>query len=108
MRFRPERACRTAVVGAALLVAGATAAPAALSPFYQSIREIEAILDDQRVSEALDQGDPILSIGTTGDDVYEVRTSRCTLTITIVDVPGDPELMGPRKFDLRIGKPECQ
>ena len=108
MRFNPERTGRSAVVGAALLLAGTTAASAALSPFYQSIREIEAILDDQRVSEALDQGDAILSIATTGDDVYEVRTSRCTLTITIVDVPSDPELMGPRQFDLRIGQAQCQ
>ena len=51
---------------------------------------------------------PILSITTGGDDVYEVKTARCTLLVTIVDVPQDKPMMGPRQFDIEVGAADCQ
>lgn len=90
------------------IAAGASAAWAALPPYWQSAREIEAIVSDSRVHDALKYEEPILSISTTGDDVYELRTERCVLRVTIVDVPGESGVMGPRKFDLDIGAAECQ
>lgn len=108
MRMRTDRPAVTVAAAALALATGTMNAGAALSPYYQSVREIEAIVGDQRVSDALQYGEPILSIASTGNDIYEVRTSRCTLTVKIVDVPSDPEIMGPRKFDLQVGRADCQ
>ncbi|HET7716476.1 MAG TPA: hypothetical protein VFK86_12705 [Bauldia sp.] len=86
----------------------ATAAFAALPPFWQSAREISMIVNDPRVHDALKYEEPILSITTTGDDVYELKTSRCTLQITIVDTPQAEPMPGPRQFDLEVGEADCE
>ena len=99
-----------ALLVAPLLVAegGASTAQAALSPYWQSAREIAAIVEDGRVHDALRYVEPILSVTTTGDDVYVVRTERCTVTVTIVDKPVDGMIVGPRQFDLEVGEAECE
>jgi hypothetical protein len=90
------------------LAAMATPALAALPPYWQSAREISTIVNDPRVHDALKYEEPILSITTGGDDVYEVKTARCTLLVTIVDVPQDKPMMGPRQFDIEVGAADCQ
>ena len=90
------------------LAAGSTAALAALPPYWQSAREITTIVNDPRVHDALKYEEPILSITTTGDDVYKLRTPRCTLVITVVDVPDAEPMPGPRQFDLEVGEADCQ
>ena len=98
-----------AVVSASLLAAlGVGPALAALSPYYQSAREIGTIVDDERVHDALKYEEPILSITTGGDDVYLLKTERCKLTVTVVDKPDAEPMMGPRQFDLDIGEAECE
>ena len=83
-------------------------ANAALPPTWQSAKEIAAIVNDQRVHDALKYEEPILSVSVTAPDTYEVRTERCTLTVRIVDKPAKPGLMGPRQFDLAVGEATCQ
>ena len=69
-------------------------ARAALPPFWQSAKEITAIVNDARVHDALKYEEPILSVGVSAPDTYELRTERCTLTVRIVDKPAKPGLMG--------------
>jgi hypothetical protein len=107
MIFRAGRlATAGAVIGA--YAAAANSALAALPPYWQSSREISAIVNDPRVHDALKYEEPIVSITTGGDDVYELRTERCTLFVTIVDIPQDQAMAGPRQFDLEVGEADCQ
>lgn len=95
-------------IAATALAATVTSAAAALPPYWQSAREISAIVNDARVHDALKYEEPILSISTTGDDVYELKTPRCTLRITIVDKPLAEGMVGPRQFDLEVGQADCE
>ena len=83
-------------------------ANAALSPYWQSTKEIVRIANDERVHDALKYEEPILLIGVSAPDAYEVRTERCTLPVKIVDKPAKPGLMGPRQFDIEVGKATCR
>lgn len=98
-----------AIPVAAIVWGLATAsASAALPPYWQSAREIGAILDDPRVHDALKYEEPILSIATSGDDVYVLKTARCTVTVTVVDKPEAEAMVGPRQFDLEVGAAQCE
>jgi len=97
-----------ACIATIALAAGITVAAAALPPFWQSAREISMIVNDPRVHDALKYEEPILSVTATGDDVYELKTPRCTLLITIVDAPNAEPMLGPRQFDLEVGAADCQ
>ncbi len=102
---------RSLGVGAVVALAGAatgTAALAALPPYWQSAREIGAILEDPRVHDALRYEEPIVSISATGDDVYVLRTERCSVTVKIVDKPGSEPIAGPRQFDLEVEEAQCE
>ncbi|MEP0322858.1 hypothetical protein [Bauldia litoralis] len=105
--MRRKRTAVVAGLGMAAMLAGICSASAALPPYWQRAREIERIVGDQGINEALDSS-PIVSIAVTGEDIYEVRSETCRLTVTIVDVPQDEAMMGPRKFDLELGQAECQ
>ena len=78
---------------AAFVVFAPVAARAALPPYWQSAREITAIVNDGQVHDALK---------------YEVRTERCTLKVKIVDKPAKPGLVGPRQFDIDVGEATCR
>lgn len=98
-----------AIAGAGFLVLSAVLqANAALPPYWQSAREISAIVEDGRVHDALRHEEPILSISTTGDDVYLLKTERCTLSITIVDKPQAEPMVGARQFEIEIGEAICE
>ncbi len=94
----------TCVAGVLLVPVGARAA---LPPYWQSAREITAIVNDGRVHDALKYEEPILSVGVSAPDTYQLRTERCTLPVRIVDKPAKPGLMGPRQFDLDVGEADC-
>ena len=81
---------------------------AALPPNWQSAREIAGIVDDKRVHDALKYEEPILSIGSTAADAYEV-------THGAVHADGDGYLQdgetrphGARQFDLDVGEATCR
>ncbi|CAN5313402.1 hypothetical protein BH10PSE9_BH10PSE9_18420 [soil metagenome] len=84
---------------------------AALSPYYQSIAEIQRILADPRLGEAFASQEAIRSISSPKQDVYELKTEHCTVAVTVVDRPapaGQPMRAGPRLFDLQFGKAACK
>ena len=91
---------------AILFFSGVTAASAALPPFWQSAREISALVNDQTGHDALKYEEPILSVAVTGDDSYELRTPRCTLEITVVYKP--TKMVGSGEFDLQVGETRCE
>ncbi|MAW89179.1 MAG: hypothetical protein CMJ42_21885 [Phyllobacteriaceae bacterium] len=99
--FNPSR---PAIAAAACLFA--LPALAALSPWYQRQKELERIITDARVMEALD-AEPIDAIERTDEDEYRVYGGDCAVMVTIVDVPGGEDIMGPRRFDLDIGEADC-
>jgi hypothetical protein len=96
-----------AVLAGGLALLGAATAEAALPPYWQSAAEITTIVNDQRVHDALKYEEPVLSIATTGDGVYEIKTARCTLSVTIVATPDSEPMPGPRQFDIAVGEPGC-
>lgn len=98
------KACGAGFILAVLTVP----ALAALPPYWQSAREISTIVNDPRVHDALKYEAPIVSITTSGNDVYELKTERCTLVVTIVDKPLAEGMVGPRQFDLEVGAADCQ
>jgi len=97
---------RLLTAAAILFFAGVTAASAALPPFWQSAREISAIVNDQTVHDALNYEEPILSVTATGDGSYELKTLRCALSITVVYQP--TKMVGSGEFDLEVGEAQCQ
>ncbi len=98
-----------------LLLAAVTLLPlpayAALSPLYQSLREIETILHDPRLADAFANQQAVVSITSPATDTYELRTESCTVTVEVIDVPaeaGKPMIIGPRQFTLEFGQVQCQ
>ncbi len=77
----------------------AQAAFAALPPFYQSKKEIEAILKSEELSKALDSADLILKIEQ-NEKGYLITTNKHTLQVDIA--PKQNRMPGPMQFTLRF------
>jgi hypothetical protein len=110
MANRAAMSGATYALAAMLMVVGAPAF-AALSPYYQSITEIGRMLSDPRLQEAFQRQEAIISISLTAPDIYEVKTTNCTVNVNVVDAPrepGKPAIIGPRQFDLRFGAARCK
>jgi len=94
-----------------LLAFEAQVAQAALPPYWQSAREIEAIIKDGRVHDAFKYEEPIISIRLqepiSDQRVYVITTPRCTLLVSVVDKP-TPGVMGAVPFDIEVGEATCQ
>jgi hypothetical protein len=108
--LRTDRICRLTALAAAVMIS-ASAAQAALPPYWQSAKEIEAILQDQRVHDAFKYEEPIVSIKLqepTADRtrVYAIGTARCSVLVTLTYKP--TTTIGPADFDIEIGKATCQ
>ena len=111
MAQRKHSGAKVALTALPLLVLAGTPAMAALSPLYQSMREIEAILRDGHLVQAFANQEAIMSITTPSRDVYEVKTKSCTLTVNVVDAPpkpGEEMMVGPRQFALEFADPVCR
>jgi hypothetical protein len=105
MKFAHARIAAMGLAGG-LVMLNVTSAYALLPPYWQSAAEIKAIVDDQRVHDALKYEEPITSVTVTGDHVYELKTPRCSLTVKVVEKPGGGP--GPAQFELSIGTANCQ
>jgi hypothetical protein len=103
---------RIAAAGAAvlLLLGAAAEARAALPPYWQRLRELQAILDSNDLAQKLRDA-PIDRIERPGEDLYRIQAGPCTLDIRIVDNPADspqPAMPGPRRFHIEAGEPACR
>ena len=103
-------ATRTVVLSLLLSLAGMAPSFAALPPYYQRARELQAILEEESIQAKLG-GKLIDSITFIEQDRYEVLGGGCLIEVQIVDVPpekGAPLILGPRKFALSVGEPSCE
>ena len=85
-------------------------AEAALSPFYQRLAELNAILADPAITGALEPHGPIDAVEAAGPDRYVVRAGGCVLGVAVATVPppaGEAPMPGPRKFKLTAGAVAC-
>ena len=105
------RDCIAAAGVAALLLFGIAAeAQAALPPYWQRLREIQAIVDSNDLAQKL-HDTPIDRIERAGEDLYRIHAGPCTLDIRIVDDPASstkPAMPGPRSFHIEAGKAACR
>jgi len=76
-------------------------AAAALPPLPQTVREIQSILDDEKLERYLGDSEPITSIRRASGG-YVITTTRKRM---LVDVIYTPSKIGPLNFKLRFHKP---
>ncbi|MGO1074742.1 hypothetical protein [Inquilinus sp. CA228] len=106
----PGHRIAAAAMTALLLLTAATEAQAALPPYWQRLREIQAILDSNELARKL-RDTPIDRIERPGEDLYRIQAGPCTLDIRIVDDPADstqPPMPGPRRFQIETGEAACR
>jgi hypothetical protein len=103
------RTSKLFAIGAAAVAAAWLASPAtaALPPQYQRLAELQAVLENPDVAEALD-GLLISRVEYVRPDLYRVRAGRCHVDVAIVGLPTPPGLTGPRRFEARAGKKVCR
>ena len=90
-----------------LMLAGfSTVLMAALAPQYQRANEMNAVIT--AVTETLFPYQPITKIVYQKDDQYLVVTGNCTITAKIVALPAKAELVGPKQFNVQLGKQRCK
>jgi hypothetical protein len=99
---------RVSCLAAGMVALSPAAVRAALPPYWQSAREITAIVSDSRVHDALKYEEAITSVTSVGNDQYEVKTERCTVQVTIVTAPQAEPIAGPRQFDIEVGAANCR
>ncbi|MGK9235719.1 hypothetical protein KXS07_28660 [Inquilinus limosus] len=104
------RRMAAAGVAAPFLLIAAAGAQAALPPYWQRLREIQAILDSNELAQKL-RDTPIDRIERPGEDLYRIQAGPCTLDIRIVDDPAGstrPAVPGPRRFHIEAGEATCR
>lgn len=78
-------------------------AEALLPPFYQTLKEYKALLDDPQFNNSFDSADVIMDIKRE-DESFIITTNKHRLKVDIETQPtGRP---GPKEFILKFNKPE--
>ena len=86
----------------------AFSASAALAPEYQRIREIDAIVNNGEVMDALGNGEPFDKVEYIARDRYRVTAGNCSVEVRIADDPDrDREVAGARQFVMFVGEAKC-
>lgn len=102
---------RIVVVAMALTMTllSALLAEAALPPYYQRAREMQAILESRDVALRLQDHGPIDILQRVAEDLYRLKAGPCSLDVRIIDEPADhrPGWAGPRRFHLDVGEVVC-
>jgi hypothetical protein len=80
---------------------------AALPPYYESSKEITAILNDPLVTEKITSGRPITSITRT-ETGYTMVARECSLEIKLNYLPQKDGMVGPVNFEIKPGELKCQ
>jgi len=89
---------------ASALLALAAPAWAALPPFWQSSREIQAVTGSKDVAEALKQA-PIERVER-AEGGYRVASQACSVLVKVIYEKST--MPGPQKFRIQAGKAECR
>jgi hypothetical protein len=76
-------------------------------PNYQRLAELRAVLALPQVGSAFGL-EPIERIEYAGRDLYRVSAGRCHIDVRIVDLPTPRNMVGPRRFEARAGRPVCR
>ena len=80
---------------------------AALPPFFQSKKEIIALLEEPQVVGQLGSHRPIDSI-TKSDKVYTIKSNNCSLRVSVDYLPQPRGWVGPSRFSFDVGELDCQ
>lgn len=80
---------------------------ALLPPFYQSIKEITAVLNDPEVIQKLNTPYPISSIIKT-ETGYQITVQECTLNVRIEYIPLKNGMVGPANFKVHAEDLICK
>lgn len=75
---------------------------AALPPLYESVRELQAILSDDKLGQVLSSGDLILEIKKT-DAGFLIITNKHEVLARVISEPS--KLMGPAQFKIVFEAP---
>ncbi len=79
---------------------------AVLPPYYESSKEITAILNDPTVADKITSGRPINSITRT-ETGYTIVARECSLEVKINYLPQKGGMVGPAKFEMKPGDLKC-
>ncbi len=79
---------------------------ASLSPFFQTKKEIVAVLEDSEVANQLGHHRTIDSISKQ-NSTYTITSNNCTLTVDLDYLPKPLGWAGPASFVLKVGKLNC-
>jgi hypothetical protein len=79
---------------------------ALLPPYYQTAKEITAILNDPRVAEKITSGRVINSILKT-ESGYTINAGNCTLKIKVNYLPPPKGMVGAAVFEIEVGELNC-
>lgn len=71
----------------------------ALPPLWQSVREIEAILESEELGKHFEAHAPIIEISKIGNG-YLIRTEKQEVVVEVRYLPG--KMMGPTNFELKF------
>lgn len=92
------------MIAGMLFLAGSSAL-AALPPYYQSAREMTAILESKEIASEVAAGQSIDSLTRTKDG-YVIVAGKCSAVVEVVY--GDSEgRVGPIPFELKINEASC-
>lgn len=94
------------ILSVVLILLGSQISSAALAPFFNSVREIKAILDNEQVYQQL--GSRSITSITREKNVYSVATDGCALNVAVTYVsPPYPGFAGPGELELHVGTVTC-
>ncbi len=94
------------IVATFMLASFSVVSMAALAPQYQRANEMSAVIT--AVTDTLSPYQPITKIIYQKDDQYLVVAGNCTITAKIVSLPAKSGLVGPRQFNVQLGKQRCK
>ena len=79
---------------------------AALSPFFQTKKEIVALLEEPEVAKQLGHHRSIDSVSK-HNSTYTITSNSCTLTADIEYLPSPRGWAGPAAFVFKVGQLSC-
>jgi hypothetical protein len=94
------------VIAILSLSATSPMASAALPPYYQTAREIQAVVENGDLAQKIGSGRAITSI-TRKDGGYTVIASECEVFVKVVYEAPPEGLVGAARFHLEVATPLC-